>query len=77
VILVGLAILKFTVARRLRQRRSWVFCIVVAALSCIGIPFGTALGVFTLLVLSRHSVKCMFDIKVPSATGVVAGGGGA
>ncbi len=59
--MMSFAILKLIVAKRLRQRRSRIFCIVVAGLSCIGIPFGTALGVFTLLVLSRTSVKQVFD----------------
>lgn len=47
-------------ARRLRQRRSLTLCIIVAAVSCMQIPFGTALGVFTLIVLNRPSVKAMF-----------------
>lgn len=53
-------ILTLTVARRLSQRRSLTLCIVVAAVSCMQIPFGTALGVFTLIVLNRPSVKAMF-----------------
>lgn len=53
-------ILTLMAARRLSQRRALTLCIVVAAVSCMQIPFGTALGVFTLIVLNRPSVKAMF-----------------
>jgi hypothetical protein len=33
---------------------------VVAGIECIVMPFGTVLGVFTLVVLSRESVKTLF-----------------
>ena len=46
--------------RRLLQHRSRTFCIIVAALMCLSIPFGTILGVFTLIVLSRPSVRQLF-----------------
>ncbi|MBW8809413.1 MAG: hypothetical protein JF591_11395 [Lysobacter sp.] len=70
-VLLGLAVAMFfiailggaltlLVARRLSQRRSLTVCIIVAAVSCMQIPFGTALGVFTLIVLNRPSVKAMF-----------------
>jgi hypothetical protein len=33
----------------------------VAALSCAFMPFGTVLGVFTIVVLVRPSVKQLFE----------------
>ena len=36
----------------LMRRRQRTFSIVVAALDCLAVPFGTVLGVFTILVLS-------------------------
>ncbi|HLG41761.1 MAG TPA: hypothetical protein VI643_00240 [Planctomycetota bacterium] len=59
IVLLGwtFAVLLFMAARRLGSRRGKVFCTVVAALSCLHIPLGTVLGVFTLLVLSRPSVQ--------------------
>jgi hypothetical protein len=54
-------ILKLLTAKRLEQRRSRVLCLVTAALSCIEVPYGTALGVFTFLVLGRSSVRQQFD----------------
>ncbi len=47
--------------RRLRQHRTYTFCITMAALSCASVPFGTCLGVFTILVLARPSVKQLFE----------------
>jgi hypothetical protein len=37
-----------------------VFSMVVGGLNCLQIPFGTALGVFTILVLSRDSVQELY-----------------
>ena len=61
VIAVTLGVLKFIASRRLKQRRSRVFCMVVAVLSCLAIPYGTILGVFTFLVLGRPSVLRLFE----------------
>lgn len=44
----------------LRQRRNHTYCLVMAAVSCAFFPFGTVLGVFTVIVLSRVSVKPLF-----------------
>jgi hypothetical protein len=36
--------------------------VVVAAVSCLMVPFGTVLGIFTIVILSRDSVKRLFGI---------------
>lgn len=49
-------------ARCLAQRRRRVFCMVVAGLmSAMCVPLGTALGIFTIIVLARPSVTQAFD----------------
>ena len=55
-----LATLLLIAGGRLRKRRSWTFCFVVACVSCLLAPMGTVLGVFTILVLSRDTVKAAF-----------------
>jgi hypothetical protein len=45
----------------LRRRTRRMFCIVVAGISCLFMPIGTVLGVFTIIVLSRPSVKALFE----------------
>lgn len=48
--------------RCLAQRKKYTFCLVVAALSCFFFPLGTALAVFTFIVLMRPSVKPLFGV---------------
>ena len=60
VFLVGLAVATFLNGRYLAQRRHYVFCFVVSCLQCLQMPLGTALGVCTILVLLRESVKQQF-----------------
>ncbi len=50
-----------TVGRFLAGRRHYTFCLVMAGIECAFMPFGTVLGVFTILVLVRESVKEMFS----------------
>ena len=57
----SLAIALLLGGRRLKGRRSYQFCFVLAAVECIFMPFGTVLGVFTIVVLSRPSVKEAFS----------------
>lgn len=47
--------------RNLARRKRYGFCQVVAGVGCLFMPFGTVLGVFTLLVLARPSVRQLFD----------------
>jgi uncharacterized membrane protein len=44
----------------LKKRQHPVLIQVVAGIYCISIPWGTALGVFTFMVLNRPSVKPLF-----------------
>jgi hypothetical protein len=44
----------------LGQRRHYMFCLVMACVSCIFMPLGTILGVFTIMVLQRPKVRVMF-----------------
>jgi hypothetical protein len=37
-----------------------MFIFVVACINCINLPFGTVLGIFTLIVLTRDSVRLRF-----------------
>ena len=55
-----LAVFVFSAGRCLARRRHYTFCFVVAAVECVFMPFGTVLGIFTILVLSRGSVKQLF-----------------
>jgi hypothetical protein len=58
---LGLGFLKFYAASCLKQRRSRTLCMVIAGITCLGMPYGTVLGVLTFIVLSRPSVVGLFD----------------
>ncbi len=49
--------------RCLAKRKGYWFSFVVACIECIYTPLGTALGVFTLIVLCRDSVKALYAIR--------------
>jgi hypothetical protein len=55
------AVLVLIAGRCIARRRHYTFCFVVACLECLSVPFGTVLGVFTILVLNRQSVKALFN----------------
>jgi hypothetical protein len=44
----------------LRGQTHYTFCLVMAGVACAFFPFGTVLGVFTILVLSRPAVREAF-----------------
>lgn len=49
--------------RCLQQRRNYTFCLVIAGIECMFMPIGTVLGVFTIIVLLRPTVKELFDVS--------------
>lgn len=48
----------------LRQRKNRMFSMVLAGFNCVQMPFGTALGVFTFIVLSRPSVRQLYGERL-------------
>ena len=66
---LGIALLAFFAGRSLRDRRRRTFCLIVAGLSCLQIPWGTVIGVCTISVLNRPGVKALFER--PGPPGVV------
>ncbi len=51
--------------RCLAHRVHHTYCLVMAALACMVMPLGTVLGVFTLIVLLRPSVRALFGVPQP------------
>jgi hypothetical protein len=60
--LIGLAmaICILIAGRSIALRKRYSFAFVMACVECLFIPFGTILGVFTIIVLLRESVKALF-----------------
>jgi hypothetical protein len=65
IILCGwtLAVCLIVSGRNLARRRRYNFCFVIACISCLLMPYGTVLGVFTIIVLMRPTVKELFGVK--------------
>jgi hypothetical protein len=67
IILLGLA-LAFCIVLAgifLHQHKRYLFCLALAGVQCAITPFGTVLGLFTIIVLVRPSVKALFVPVLP------------
>jgi hypothetical protein len=51
--------------RFLARRKHYLFCLVIAGVECLFMPFGTVLGVFTIIILMREPVKKLFTANKP------------
>jgi hypothetical protein len=47
----------------MQRRTHRTFSLVVAGLDCLQMPFGTILGVFTIVVLTRDSVRASYEAQ--------------
>lgn len=67
-LVMGAFILTFIIcnilsARLLKKRKNRTFSLITAGLNCCVFPFGTVLGVFTFIVLSRQTVKMSYEAR--------------
>ena len=60
------AVLQFLTARNLKRRRRKGLCMFTAGITCLFVPLGTVLGVFTFLVLNRPTVGPLFEDSAPT-----------
>jgi hypothetical protein len=69
--LIGLAmaICILIAGRSLAHCKRYSFALVMACIECVFVPFGTILGVFTIVVLSRESVRVLFSTATVQAAG--------
>src|SRR5882724_1406457 len=58
---IAIAICILIAGRSLAKHTRYWFAFTMACIECLFIPFGTILGVFTLIVLLRESVKTLFS----------------
>jgi hypothetical protein len=58
---IAMAICILIAGRSLAHRKRYSFAFVMACIECLFVPFGTILGVFTIVVLSRESVPALFS----------------
>jgi len=58
---ITMAICILIAGQCLSHRKCYSFALVMACIECLFVPFGTILGVFTIIALSRESVKRLFS----------------
>ena len=56
----ALAVAILVAGAKLKKRRSRSYCLVVGGLECMMMPFGTILGIFSIIILMKDSVKELF-----------------
>jgi hypothetical protein len=66
---IAMAICILVAGRSLALRKGYSFALVMACIECLFVPFGTILGVFTIVVLSRESVRGLFSTASAQAPG--------
>ena len=79
-ILLGeiLAVLNLYSAYKMSRRQARIFSMVIGGINCIQVPLGTLLGVFTIIVLSRDSVRRQYaegPLEQPAFPVVTQGNG--
>jgi hypothetical protein len=57
------AVMWFLSARWITARKNLTFILIAAGFECLHIPFGTAVGVFSFVVLQRPSVRALFEAR--------------
>lgn len=45
----------------LKKRKRYTFCMVTSAIECTFMPFGTVLGILTIVMLSKPHIKALFS----------------
>jgi hypothetical protein len=50
------------------KRQHHMFCLVMAGVECMFMPFGTVLGVFSIILLIKPEVKALFAPNLPPVT---------
>ena len=59
--LVALSVCNALSGHYIRKRKNRIFSFIISGINCMQFPLGTALGVFTFIVLSRESVKLTYS----------------
>ncbi|MCX7005846.1 MAG: hypothetical protein NTY53_01085 [Kiritimatiellaeota bacterium] len=70
-----LAALIIAAGRKLKRRVARTFCLVVAGIECLIVPFGTVLGVFTIVVLMQDTARELFAAQTPTPDTATSGRG--
>ncbi len=59
-LMIPMFIAHLLAAAGLRNRTRYTLALVMSGMACLSVPLGTGLGIWTILVLQRPSVKALF-----------------
>ena len=62
VLMIPMIVLHILAAAGLKKRTRYWLIFVMSCWACTSVPLGTALGIFSILVLQRPSVKALFGV---------------
>ena len=68
-----LAALQLWTARSLQRRENRTLCLITAGITCLSLPWGTALGILTFYALNRDSIRREFEGQPPRPTSLEPG----
>lgn len=60
VLMIPLVVLHVLAAAGMKKHTRYTLALVMSGLACLNVPLGTGLGIWTIMVLSRPSVKALF-----------------
>ncbi|MDD2634482.1 MAG: PrsW family glutamic-type intramembrane protease [Bacteroidales bacterium] len=61
VLVVAFGIMSILTGKFLSQKKNRMFCLVISVLECFNTPFGTVLGIFTIVEIEKAEVKKLFE----------------
>ena len=59
-----LATLVLLAGKRINKRTNLAYCQIIAGLECLCVPFGTILGIFTIITLTQSETKEQFNTRI-------------
>lgn len=60
IVMIPLFVCHLLAASGLRNRTRYIMVLVMSGMACLSVPLGTGLGIWTIIVLQRPSVKALF-----------------
>jgi hypothetical protein len=57
---IAIIVLNIVSARKIGQKRWHKFSFIIAVIDCIFIPFGTFIGIWTIIILSRKQIRQLY-----------------
>src|SRR5271155_5613427 len=60
---IAIIVLNVVSARKIGQRRWHKFSFVIAVIDCLFVPFGTIIGIWAIIILSRRPIRQLYQMQ--------------